>query len=87
MKNKFKKLPKFKNEEQERGFWYTHDSTEYLDWSKTKTGIFFDAKPTTKAISIRLPQITIAKLKNKANRMDVPYQSLIKQYVETGLNK
>jgi len=84
---KLKKIPKFKNEDEEREFWYTHDSTEYVDWSKAKFGIFFDVKPTTKAISIRLPEMMIAKLKQKANRLDVPYQSLIKEYVDAGLNK
>ena len=84
---KLKKLPKFKNEDEEREFWFTHDSTEYLDWSKAKRGIFFDVKPSTRTISIRFPNITLAKLKQKANFMDVPYQALIKQYVEMGLKK
>ncbi len=88
MKKKiFKKIPKFKNEEEEREFWYNHDSTDYVDWSKAKWGVFFDVKPTTRAISIRMPEITLSKLRNRANRMDVPYQSLIKQYVEMGLKE
>jgi len=84
---KLKKIPKFKNEDEEREFWDTHDSTEYVDWSKAKWGTFFDVKPSTKTISIRFPNITLAKLKQKANRMDVPYQSLIKQYVDMGLRE
>ncbi len=31
-----KKIPKFKTEEEERDFWATHDSTEYIDWKKAK---------------------------------------------------
>lgn len=87
MKKKFKPLPKFKNEEEEREFWDKHDSTEYLDWSKAESGLFLDVKPTTQTISIRFPKITLAKLKHKANKLDVPYQALIKQYVDAGLNK
>ena len=86
-KKKLKKIPKFKNEDEEREFWYTHDSTDYVDWSKAKYGIFFDVKPTTKTISIRFPETTLAKLKQKANRIDVPYQALIKQYVDIGLRE
>ena len=84
---KLKKIPKFKNEDAEREFWNTHNSTDYLDWSKAKSGIFFDVKPSTKTISIRFSQITLAKLKQKANYLDVPYQALIKIYVEMGLRE
>ena len=87
MNKSIKKLPKFKNEGEERKFWDSHSSMDYIDWSKAKKGIFFNVRPTTRTISIRMPAITLAQLKIRANRMDVPYQSLIKQYVEAALEK
>jgi len=78
MKKQIKKIPKFKNEDEEREFWSTHDSTEYIDYSKAKRTLFPNLKPTTKTISIRLPESLIEKLKVLANKRDVPYQSLLK---------
>lgn len=77
MKTK-KKIPKFKHEKDERVFWETHDSTEYVDWSTAKSVIFPDLKPTTKAISLRLPEGLLLNIKMLANKQDIPYQSLIK---------
>jgi predicted DNA binding CopG/RHH family protein len=71
-------MPKFKTEDEEREFWSTHDSTEYIDYSKAKKTLFPNLKPTTKTISIRLPESLIEKLKVLANKRDVPYQSLLK---------
>jgi predicted DNA binding CopG/RHH family protein len=71
-------MPKFKTEDEEREFWSTHDSTEYIDYSKAKRTLFPNLKPTTKTISIRLPESLIEKLKVLANKRDVPYQSLLK---------
>jgi len=83
-----KKLPKFKNEEQERKFWATHDSTDYFDWGKAIVNPSFpNLKPTAKLISIRMPEFTIRELKMTANKLDIPYQSLIKTYVAEGLKK
>jgi len=73
-----KKIPVLKNEERERGFWNRHDSTEYIDWSKGKKAVFPKLKPSTKTISIRLPEHLLDELKSLANKNDVPYQSLIK---------
>lgn len=81
MKKKLKKLPKFKNEDEERKFWDTHSSVNYFDWSKAKNVIFPNLKPTSRSISIRLPEYIINQVKVKANRLDVPYQSLMKQYI------
>lgn len=78
MKKKLKKLPKFKNEDQERNFWATHDTTDYFDWSKAKVVHFPDLKPSTKAISMRLPIWLLSDIQIMANKRDVPYQSLIK---------
>ena len=76
-----KQIPTFKNEDEEREFWSTHDSTEFLDWTKAKRAVFPNLKPSTKTISLRLPQSMIAALKVLANKRDVPYQSLLKVFL------
>jgi len=78
---KFKEIPKFKSEEEEREFWHTHDSTEYMDWSEAEEVTFPNLKPTTRKISIRLPESMIDDLKLLANKRDVPYQSLLKIFL------
>lgn len=78
MKSKPKPIPKFKTEAAERAFWETHDSTEYLDWSKAQRMRFPKLKPSTQSISLRLPVSLLEQIKVEANRRDVPYQSLIK---------
>ncbi|MEK7618076.1 MAG: BrnA antitoxin family protein [Patescibacteria group bacterium] len=87
MKKKFKKIPKFRTENEERKFWDTHSSVDYIDWSKAKRGVFPNLKLTSKPISLRLPVGVINQVKIKANKMDVPYQSLIKQYIAEGVQK
>ncbi len=82
MKNTIKKeIPKFINEEEEREFWATHDSAEYIDWSKSNTIMLPKLKPTLKTISIRLPEMIIEEIKLLANKRDVPYQSLMKIFL------
>jgi predicted DNA binding CopG/RHH family protein len=76
-----KKIPKFKNEAEEQKFWATHDSTEYVDWSEAKHAVFPNLKPSTKTISLRLPQTMLEELKLLANKRDVPYQSLLKMFL------
>ena len=78
---KLKEIPEFKNEEEEFEFWSTHDFTDYLDYSKAEKAIFPNLKPSTKAISIRLPEYLIEELKMLANKRDVPYQSLLKMFL------
>ena len=73
-----KRIPKFRSEAEERRFWATHDSTEYLDWSKAERVMFPNLKPSVKTISIRLPESLLNSLKTLANERDVPYQSLVK---------
>ena len=73
-----KQLPKFKSESEARRLWATHDSTDYLDWSKAKQVLFPNLKPSVKTISIRLPESLLHGLKTLANERDVPYQSLVK---------
>jgi predicted DNA binding CopG/RHH family protein len=76
-----KKLPEFKNEDAERKFWATADSTEYVDWQSAKRKNFVQLKPSLKTISLRLPVSMIEDLKVLANRRDVPYQSLLKVFL------
>jgi predicted DNA binding CopG/RHH family protein len=76
-----KVIPAFENEEQEREFWAAHDSADYIDWRRAKDMRLPDLRPTTRTISIRLPQPMIERLKVLANKRDVPYQSLLKMYV------
>ena len=79
--SKFKTIPKFKSEAEEAEFWATHDSTEYIDYSKAKRIVFPNLKPSTKTISVRLPESLIEHLKLLANKRDVPYQSLLKIFL------
>ena len=81
MKTKPKQIPKFKNEDEERDFWATHSPLDYFDLSTARRMTFPNLKRTTKSISIRLPESLIDDLKVLANKMDVPYQSLIKMYL------
>ena len=76
-----KKIPKFKSEAEERRFWQTHDSTEYVDWSKAKEFTLPKLKPSTQTISLRLPESMMAELRLLANKRDVPYQSLLKVFL------
>jgi len=80
-KSKKKRIPKFRNEDEEREFWASHDSTDYIDWSEAKEVIMPNLKPTLKTISIRLPEIMLEELKLIANKRDVPYQSLMKIFL------
>jgi predicted DNA binding CopG/RHH family protein len=78
---KKKTLPEFKSEDQERKFWATADSTQYVNWSSGKREKFVNLKPSLRTISIRLPKAMIEDLKTLANRRDVPYQSLLKVFL------
>ena len=78
---KKKAIPKFKNEKQERRFWERNDSTEYLDWSKTRKVMLSELQPSTRSISLRLPASLIEELKLLAHKRDVPYQSLMKMFL------
>jgi len=71
-------LPRFKNEDEEREFWATHDSADYLDWKNAQKAVFPNLKASTSHISLRLPQSLLDELKAAANARDVPYQSLMK---------
>ena len=74
-------IPKFKSENKERSFWAKHDSTEFIDWKKTKKVVLPNLKPSVKTISIRLPEMMLEELKLLANKRDIPYQSLLKIFL------
>jgi predicted DNA binding CopG/RHH family protein len=76
-----KSIPAFRTEDEEREFWATHDSTEYVDWSKARVVRFPNLRPSSTAISVRLPNTLLTELKLLANERDVPYQSLLKVYL------
>lgn len=80
---KFKPIPKFKNEDEEEDFWATHDSTDYVDWSKAIINpVFSNLKPSTKTITIRVSESLLNSLKMIAHKKDVPYQSLVKIFLD-----
>lgn len=85
MNKKLKPLPQFANESQEQAFWETHDSAEFVDWTTAKNVSLPNLKPTTKTISLRLPQHLLDGIKTAANSRDVPYQSLIKVWLQEKL--
>ncbi|AUN96070.1 BrnA antitoxin family protein [Pseudazoarcus pumilus] len=77
-----KLIPEFSSEADERAFWEAHDSAEYVDWSAAQSVVLPNLKPTTKTISLRLPQHLLDSIKAAANARDVPYQSLIKVWLQ-----
>lgn len=79
------KLPKFKNEDEERDFWAKLDLSEYYEPSDLERVSFPNLKPTSRSISIRLPEYLINRLKEKANEINIPYQSLVKTCIKKGL--
>ena len=82
-----KTIPTFANEAQERAYWESHDSTQHIDWSKAKKVALPNLKPTTKTISLRLPQHLLDLIKIAVNARDVPYQSLIKVWLQEKLHQ
>ena len=87
MKALLKPIPKFTSEQEERTFWQTHDSTQYVDYTQAQHWSFPNLKLTSKPITMRLPQSLIDRVKIKAHQMDIPYQTLIKQLIFEGLAK
>ena len=89
MSKQAKPLPKFKNEGEERAFWEARgsDSTEHLDWAKAQRVVLPNLKPSTKTISLRLPQHLLDSIKAAANARDVPYQSLIKVWLQEKIER
>lgn len=79
--------PEFKTEAEERDFWESHDSSEYVDWSQAKPTRLPNLKPSTRTISLRLPVALLERIKLEANKRDVPYQSLIKAWLAEDVNR
>jgi predicted DNA binding CopG/RHH family protein len=76
-----KERPAFRDEAEERQFWESHDSSNYIDWNKAERARLPNLKPSTRSISLRLPIALLERLKIEANKRDVPYQSLIKTWL------
>lgn len=73
--------PRFRDEDEERDFWAKHDVVDYFDWDRSVGGSFPALKPSTRTISLRLPQALLEEIKALANERDVPYQSLLKIFL------
>ena len=86
MNKPLRKITKFASETEERAFWEANDSADYVDWSSAKRAVLPNLKPTTKTISLRLPQHMLDSIKAAANARDVPYQSLIKVWLQEKLH-
>ncbi|MEW6201911.1 MAG: BrnA antitoxin family protein [bacterium] len=79
------KIPKFKTEDEERRFWSKTDLSEYFETKDFERISFPNLKPTSRSISLRIPEYILNRLKEKANEINIPYQSLIKEYIKKGL--
>lgn len=86
MKKKLK-LPRFKSEDEERNFWAKINLTDYIEASDFEPVAFPNLKPTSRPISIRIPTYLLIRIKEQANELNVPYQSLIKKYIADGTKK
>ena len=86
MTTKLKPVPRFKSEADERAFWEKHDSSQYVDWMIATRISLPNLKPSTQSISLRLPLHLLERIKVAANQRDVPYQSLIKIWLEEKLS-
>ena len=82
-----KVIPKFRSEGEERAFWASHDSSDYVDWRQAQRVMLPNLKPSVRTISLRLPESVIARLKVLANKRDVPYQSLLKVFLSERLKQ
>lgn len=76
-----KPIPTFETEAEEQAFWAEHDSADYVGWSEVRPVVLPNLRPSTRTISLRLPEHMLAELKVLANRHDVPYQSLLKMFL------
>jgi len=87
MPKALKDIPTFSNEDEEREFWATHDSTEYVDWDEAEVVVLPKLKPSTRTISLRLPELMLNELRLIANKRDIPYQSLIKMFLKERIDQ
>ena len=86
MKKQLKDIPNFKNEDEEREFWANADSSEFINWNDGEVVSSSKLKPSTKTISLRIPESMLEEIRVLANKRDVPYQSLIKVYLKEKIN-
>jgi len=82
-----KSIPSFASEAEERAFWESHDSTEYVDWRRAASVRLSNLKPSTTTISLRMPLGLLERIKVEANKRDMPYQSLIKAWLADDVNR
>ena len=82
-----KAIPKFKSEAEERRFWESHESTEFVDWKEADSVSLPNLKPSTKTISLRLSESLLERIKIEANKRDMPYQSLIKAWLAEDVDR
>ena len=87
MPKKLKAIPTFKTEDEERAFWASQDSTGYIDWNEAEAITLTKLKPSTRTISLRLPEFMLNELRVIANKRDVPYQSLIKIFLKERIDQ
>ncbi len=79
--------PKFKTEAEERVFWESNDSSDYMDWNQAQPALFPNLEPSTKTISLRLPEALLERINIEANKRDMPYQSLIKVWLSEDIDR
>ena len=79
--SKLKLRPAFKSNAQEAAFWASHDSSGYIDYSRSRRTIFPRFKPLAETISLRLPKCLLDQLKMLTNNRDVPYKKLLKRFL------
>lgn len=87
MPKKLNAIPTFESEDDERAFWAAHDSTEFINWEDAEETVFPKLKPSTRTISLRLPEFMLDELRLIANKRDVPYQSLIKMFLQERIDE
>ena len=74
-------IKKFASEDKERDFWLNLDLSEHFDEHDFESVAFPNLKPSSRSIALRMPEYLLMRLKERANELNVPYQSLIKEYV------
>lgn len=82
MLKKLKDIPIFDSEDEEREFWAGADSTDFINWENAEVSVLPNLKPTTRTISLRMPESMLNQIRLIANQRDVPYQSLIKIFLK-----
>ncbi len=86
MSKQLKPIPKFASEDEEREFWATHSSTDYIDWSQAEVirekGSFPNLKRSENIVEIPLPPEMIRKLQQSANEKKIPLALLVQQYLK-----